>query len=216
MAPLQCTNCHGEVKELPHSTPMPKVNCGSCHSDESQQHSKSVHGKALARGDALAPRCVSCHGNHDIVPVKDPRSAVAAIKIPYVCGQCHQEGTPVQLNRNIAQHDILDELQREHSRRGPAEEGPHRRGQLRVMPHGALDPAAHRSRVFDRAAQHRGDLHQVPREHRTGASQDHSRRALGEAIQHAARMRRLPPAAQGAQRFLLAGHGGRRLHALPR
>ncbi len=108
--PLQCTNCHADLegKELPHATPLAKVNCGSCHSDEFQQHAKSVHGKALARGDALAPRCVSCHGNHDIVPVKDPRSAVAAIKIPYVCGQCHQEGTPVQLNRNIAQHDILE------------------------------------------------------------------------------------------------------------
>jgi hypothetical protein len=108
--PLQCTNCHADLdgKELPHNAPLAKVNCGSCHSDEFQQHAKSVHGKALSRGDALAPRCVNCHGNHDILPVKDPRSAVAAIKIPYLCGQCHQEGTPVQLNRNIAQHDILE------------------------------------------------------------------------------------------------------------
>ncbi len=107
--PLQCTNCHTDLdgKELPHSTPLARVNCGSCHSDEFQQYSKSVHGKALARGDTLAPRCVSCHGNHDIVPVKDPRSAVEAIKIPYVCGQCHQEGAPVQRNRNISEHDIL-------------------------------------------------------------------------------------------------------------
>ncbi len=105
--PLQCINCHADLKELPHSTPA-KVNCGSCHSDEFQQYAKSVHGKALARGDALAPRCVSCHGNHDIVPVNDPRSAVAAIKIPYVCGQCHQEGTPVQRNRNISEHNILE------------------------------------------------------------------------------------------------------------
>ena len=108
--PLQCTNCHADLqdKELPHSAPLAKVNCGSCHSDEFQQHSKSVHGKALARGDTLAPRCVTCHGNHDIAPVKDPRSAVAAIKIPYVCGQCHQEGTPVQRSRNISEHDILE------------------------------------------------------------------------------------------------------------
>ncbi len=108
--PLQCTNCHADLdgKELPHNAPLAKVNCGLCHGDEFQQHAKSVHGKALARGDALAPRCVNCHGNHDIAPVKDPRSAVAAIKIPYLCGQCHQEGTPVQRNRNIAQHDILE------------------------------------------------------------------------------------------------------------
>jgi hypothetical protein len=107
---LSCTSCHADLegKELPHSVPLAKVNCGSCHGDEAQQHAKSLHGKALARGDALAPRCVNCHGNHDILPVKDPRSAVAPLKVPFVCGQCHQEGTPVQMNRNISQHNILE------------------------------------------------------------------------------------------------------------
>ena len=111
---LSCTNCHADLegKDLPHSTPLAKVNCGSCHSDESQQHAKSLHGKDVARGDALAPRCVNCHGNHDIVPVKDPRSAVAPLKVPFVCGQCHREGTPVQLNRNIEQHNIWKTIRR--------------------------------------------------------------------------------------------------------
>ncbi len=106
---LQCTNCHADLdgKDLPHSTPLAKVNCGSCHSDEAQLYAKSLHGKAVARGDPLAPRCVTCHGNHDILPVKDPRSSVAAMKVPFVCGQCHREGTPVQRNRNIPEHDIL-------------------------------------------------------------------------------------------------------------
>ena len=101
---LQCTNCHADLdgKDLPHSTPLAKVNCGSCHSDEAQLYAKSLHGRAVARGDSLAPRCVTCHGNHDILPVKDPRSSVAAMKVPFVCGQCHREGTPVQMNRNIA------------------------------------------------------------------------------------------------------------------
>ncbi len=67
-----------------------------------------MHGRAVARGDSLAPRCVTCHGNHDILPVKDPRSSVAAMKVPLLCGQCHREGTPVQMNRNIAEHDILE------------------------------------------------------------------------------------------------------------
>jgi len=107
---LQCTSCHADLdgKELPHATPLAKVNCGSCHSDEGQQHAKSMHGKAIARGDALAPRCVNCHGNHDIVPVKDPKSAVAPLKVPFVCGQCHREGTPVQMNRDIGEHNILE------------------------------------------------------------------------------------------------------------
>ena len=107
---LSCTNCHADLegKDLPHSTPLAKVNCATCHSQEGEQYARSLHGKAVARGDALAPRCVNCHGNHDIVPVKDPRSAVAALKIPFVCGGCHREGTAVQTTRNIEQHDILE------------------------------------------------------------------------------------------------------------
>ena len=107
---LDCTSCHASLEgtELPHATPVAKVNCSTCHGDEGQQLAKSLHGRAAAHGDPLAPTCVNCHGNHDIVPVKDPRSAVAPLKIPFVCGQCHREGTPVQMNRDIGEHNILE------------------------------------------------------------------------------------------------------------
>ncbi|MGO9088841.1 MAG: hypothetical protein ACLQBK_26860 [Candidatus Sulfotelmatobacter sp.] len=107
---LSCTSCHADLegKDLPHSTPLARVECGTCHSDEQKQHSHSLHGRAIARGDTLAPHCVDCHGNHDILPVKDRNSAVAPLKVPFVCGKCHQEGTPVQTNRQIDQHNILE------------------------------------------------------------------------------------------------------------
>jgi hypothetical protein len=107
---LSCTSCHADLegKDLPHSTPLARVQCGACHSDEQKQHASSLHGKAIARGDSLAPHCVDCHGNHDILPVKDKNSAVAPLKVPFVCGRCHREGTPVQSNRKIDQHNILE------------------------------------------------------------------------------------------------------------
>jgi len=107
-ASLTCTGCHSDLdaNNIPHGTPA-KVDCGNCHADEAKQHAKSLHGKALARGDPLAPRCVSCHGNHDILSAKDARSPVAPMKVPFTCGKCHQEGTPVQKDRNIPEHDIL-------------------------------------------------------------------------------------------------------------
>jgi hypothetical protein len=40
--------------------------------------------------------------------VKDARSAVAPLKVPFVCGQCHQEGTPVSRTRTIPQDNILE------------------------------------------------------------------------------------------------------------
>ncbi len=103
-----CTGCHADLagKDLPHDTPAP-VKCGTCHTTEQEQHARSLHGKAIARGDPLAPRCINCHGNHEIYPVKDPRSTVAPLKVPFVCGQCHQEGTPVSRNRPIPQDNIL-------------------------------------------------------------------------------------------------------------
>ena len=105
-----CTGCHADLegKELPHETPLARVNCGTCHESEREQYARSLHGKALAHGDPLAPRCVNCHGNHDIYPAKDPRSAVAPLKVPFVCGQCHREGTAVQRNRPIPQDNILE------------------------------------------------------------------------------------------------------------
>jgi hypothetical protein len=108
---LSCTSCHADLegKDLPHATPLKRVECGTCHSDEQKQHSHSLHGKAIARGDPLAPHCVDCHGNHNIAPVKDDKnSAVAPLKVPFVCGRCHREGTPVQVNRKIDQHNILE------------------------------------------------------------------------------------------------------------
>jgi uncharacterized protein with PIN domain len=107
---LGCVACHADLqgKELPHEAPLKPVDCGGCHASEQEQHARSLHGKAIARGDPLAPRCKDCHGNHDIVPVKDMRSAVAPLKVPFVCGRCHREGTPVQRNRPIHQDNILE------------------------------------------------------------------------------------------------------------
>jgi uncharacterized protein with PIN domain len=106
---LGCTNCHADLegKDLPHETPLKRVDCGTCHGEEAKQHARSLHGRAVARGDALAPRCINCHGNHDILPVKDPRSPVSPLQVPFTCGKCHREGTPVQTQRPIEQHNII-------------------------------------------------------------------------------------------------------------
>lgn len=107
---LTCVSCHAGLagKELPHDWPVAKVDCGSCHADEARQHAESLHGKAIALGDQLAPRCVNCHGDHDITRARAPNSNVAPQRIPYVCGKCHTEGTPVTRQREIHQSNILE------------------------------------------------------------------------------------------------------------
>ncbi len=107
---LTCISCHADLesKEFPHEDDLKPVNCGTCHSSEQELHTKSLHGQAIARGDALAPDCIDCHSNHDILPAKNPRSPISPLKIPFLCGKCHLEGSPVQKQRTIHQDHILE------------------------------------------------------------------------------------------------------------
>jgi hypothetical protein len=109
-ASLPCVGCHADLagKELPHESPLQRVDCGSCHAVEAKDHAESLHGQAVTRGDQLAPRCKDCHGRHDILRARDPHSAVAPQRIPWVCGKCHQEGSPVQRQRTIHEDHILE------------------------------------------------------------------------------------------------------------
>ncbi len=107
-AAVSCTGCHSDLEgaDFPHKKPQ-RVNCGTCHATEGEQYAKSRHGRIAGKGDTLAPRCVDCHGIHDILHVDDRNSAVYPLKVPFVCGKCHSEGTPVQKNRPVDQHNII-------------------------------------------------------------------------------------------------------------
>jgi len=96
-----CTNCHGVHGILPHTDPNSPIyarnvpaTCARCHNaeymkgrkiptDQHEQYVKSVHGRALLeRGDASAPACNDCHGNHGAAP-----PGVKGVHL--VCGTCH-------------------------------------------------------------------------------------------------------------------------------
>jgi len=107
---LACISCHKDLegKELPHGEDLSAVDCGTCHTKEQELHAKSLHGKAIAKGDPLAPLCKDCHGAHDILPASNPRSRVAPLQVPFLCGKCHREGSPVMQQRAIHQDHILE------------------------------------------------------------------------------------------------------------
>ena len=109
-AALTCVGCHADAAGMEgmHETPLEKVDCGTCHDAEQSQHQASLHGRALERGDPLAPTCASCHGVHDIRPAREHDSPVSPLRIPFTCGRCHQEGAPVARQRVIHQDRILE------------------------------------------------------------------------------------------------------------
>lgn len=109
-AELTCVGCHMDTAGMEgfHETPLEKVDCAVCHDEIAEQHAGSLHGRALAAGDPLAPRCTDCHGVHDITSSSEHGSPTSAIRIPYMCGRCHKEGSPVARQREIHQDHILE------------------------------------------------------------------------------------------------------------
>ncbi len=105
-----CIDCHGSPHELlPTSDPKSRVHhgnipatCGACHSqkfvmeDGGQgarmvaSYEQSVHGHAVASGSEKAAVCTDCHGTHEILDAKDPKSPIFKFNVPSTCGRCHE------------------------------------------------------------------------------------------------------------------------------
>ena len=89
-----CTSCHGNAHEIfpkddarsaVYPLNIPKT-CGTCHGDQAlaqkyglqnvySVYMDSIHGYAVSKeGLLVAANCMSCHGSHNILSHKDPRS----------------------------------------------------------------------------------------------------------------------------------------------
>jgi predicted CXXCH cytochrome family protein len=77
-----CAHCHSDPSFMKNFDP-------GVSTDQEAQYRQSHHGKLLAAGDAKVATCVSCHGNHGILQVKDPLSPVYRRNVPATCGRCH-------------------------------------------------------------------------------------------------------------------------------
>ena len=80
---LSCSSCHANYNAMaiPHANPVPPVNCESCHNI--QGFAESVHMKSGAA------TCKSCHGTHEVKPVRTPASGLMRTSVAESCGKCH-------------------------------------------------------------------------------------------------------------------------------
>ena len=106
-----CVDCHGDVHLVtPHTERGSPVHwgnlagtCARCHADGAMEdkfripvvrpleaYLKSSHARAVAAGRHGAV-CSDCHGAHDILPSRDPRSSLWPARVPDTCGKCHRE-----------------------------------------------------------------------------------------------------------------------------
>jgi len=88
-ADLDCTECHGDVTDVPHDAPLAKVACSQCHDEVQAVYAKSIHGTQKAAGNTDVASCSSCHGVHNIFSSKDQRSSVYPMNLVETCGTCH-------------------------------------------------------------------------------------------------------------------------------
>lgn len=89
-ADLSCTDCHADVKDLPHTARLKTVDCSGCHSEEAAVYAKSRHVVGYKRMAGIeAPRCADCHGAHAIPKSTLSSSPVYFRNIAETCTRCH-------------------------------------------------------------------------------------------------------------------------------
>lgn len=86
---LACTECHADIKDLPHPEKLAAPQCGNCHDDIAREYASSIHGVSRRMGASGAAACSDCHGSHNIVPVKRGDSPVFKLNLPATCARCH-------------------------------------------------------------------------------------------------------------------------------
>ena len=97
-----CNDCHstggsahmilspGDVRSTINHFNIPKT-CGKCHQYIEQDYWEGIHGKLTMRGQVDSPICTTCHGEHNILPVADPRSPVSPHRLAEAtCTPCHE------------------------------------------------------------------------------------------------------------------------------
>jgi hypothetical protein len=98
-AKWRCVDCHADITQIPHPPGLAQVNCQRCHfpgnpvgAPEEINYAgyvKSVHGRLRLAGNAKAPLCQDCHGEHGIHRAEDKASTVNKANVPETCGRCH-------------------------------------------------------------------------------------------------------------------------------
>jgi hypothetical protein len=100
-AGLSCVDCHADlakVTDFPHAEKLAPAQCSSCHEDVVSAYGKSVHAEVRRKtnGKSLTAGCADCHGTHDILSSKDPKSPTYALNLPATCERCHANPEVIQ------------------------------------------------------------------------------------------------------------------------
>lgn len=89
---LLCINCHVgfSAEDIPHKEGNMEVNCLNCHTRPKDNHPfHPTMATATGMNESPEKSCKNCHGNHEILSVRDPRSETHFSNSVEHCGKCH-------------------------------------------------------------------------------------------------------------------------------
>ncbi len=94
-AKLSCSDCHTQIKDDKHAEGGQKtsgrVNCATCHSKEEKEYLQGLHSRMIMKDMERAAQCYDCHGKHNILPSKNPKSMTNVSNIEKTCDRCHSD-----------------------------------------------------------------------------------------------------------------------------
>jgi len=91
-AKLRCVSCHVgfDPESLPHKEKIESVACMNCHKNAPVKH--QFHPQILradGKNGSPAVSCKSCHGQHNVLPIRSSRSPFNSKNLFQSCGKCH-------------------------------------------------------------------------------------------------------------------------------
>jgi hypothetical protein len=93
---LSCSGCHTKIRDDAHAEGGKKaadkrVDCAACHEKADKEYEQGLHSKMIMKGMERAAYCNDCHGNHNILPSKNPKSMTHLSNIEKTCDRCHSD-----------------------------------------------------------------------------------------------------------------------------
>ncbi|MEW6049705.1 MAG: cytochrome c3 family protein [Candidatus Zixiibacteriota bacterium] len=89
-AAVSCTECHAIDPDMPHRGNR-TVYCARCHGKEAESFNKSPHVLGRKENIEKLPTCITCHGGHDVLAIKDPNSRTNHRNAVRICIGCHED-----------------------------------------------------------------------------------------------------------------------------
>lgn len=99
---IDCTDCHTGITSFPHPKLIAQnlsdvsaqfsTSCQTCHADQYDKTTDSVHQAAHDAGNTSTPLCTDCHNPHTQTQITDDTGsllAAARTEVPEKCAKCH-------------------------------------------------------------------------------------------------------------------------------